>query len=55
MLTLHRLNLGYRVLYSGVLLFMTAGTVAHGLHQHARTGLAPGDVAAWYRGNAHDP
>ncbi|HEX7050486.1 MAG TPA: hypothetical protein VF188_09820 [Longimicrobiales bacterium] len=55
MLTLHRLNLGYRFLYTGVLLFMTAGTVVHGVHQHARAGILPDHVAAWYRGNADDP
>lgn len=55
MLTLHRLNLGYRILYSGVLVFMTAGTWIHGVHQHARAGLWPAQVAAWYRGNADDP
>ncbi|HEX6941069.1 MAG TPA: hypothetical protein VF158_16750 [Longimicrobiales bacterium] len=55
MLTLHRLSLGYRLLYTGVLVFMTAGTAAHALHQHARAGIAPSDIAAWYRGNADDP
>lgn len=55
MLTLHRLSLGYRVLYTGVLLFMTAGTAIHGVHQHVRTGIGPAAVAAWYRGNESDP
>lgn len=55
MLTLHRLSLGYRLLYSGVLAFMTAGTVVHAVHQHVRGGIGPADVAAWYRGNADDP
>jgi hypothetical protein len=55
MLTLHRLSLGYRVLYTGVLLFMTAGTAIHSVHQHVRTGVGPSAVAAWYRGNESDP
>ena len=50
-LTLHRLHLGYRILYTGVLLFMTAGTVVHTVHQAERGGLAPSAVADWYRGN----
>ena len=53
-LTLHRLHLGYRVLYTGVLLFMTAGTVVHTVHQAERGGLAPSAVADWYRGNEDD-
>lgn len=55
MLTLYRLNRGYRFLYSAVLVFMTAGTLLHGVHQHARGGVSPSAVAAWYRGNADDP
>lgn len=55
MLTLRRLSLGYRVLYSAVLLFMTAGTAIHGVHQQVRAGLTPDAVAAWYRGNEHVP
>lgn len=55
MLTLHRLSIGYRVLYTLVLLFMTAGTAAHTAHQAARTGLAPGQITDWYRGNDVDP
>lgn len=55
MLTLHRLSFGYRLLYSAVLIFMTAGTIVHGVHQHARAGVWPAEVAAWYRGNAGDP
>lgn len=54
-LTLHRLHLGYRVLYTGVVLFMTAGTAVHTVHQAERGGLAPSAVAAWYRGNESDP
>lgn len=54
MLTLHRLPLGYRILYSGVLLFMTLGTAAHTLHQAVRVGISPHAVADWYRGNEHD-
>ena len=53
-LTLHRLHLGYRILYTGVLLFMTAGTVVHTVHQAERGGLAPSAVADWYRGNEDD-
>lgn len=55
MLTLHRLSLGYRILYTGVLVFMTAGTVVHGVRQHVRSGVGPALVAAWYRGNEADP
>jgi hypothetical protein len=55
MLTLHRLSLSYRLLYTAVLLFMTAGTAAHSLHQELRAGLAPSRVAAWYRGNEDRP
>ena len=54
-LTLHRLHLGYRLLYTGVLLFMTAGTVVHTVHQAERGGLAPSAVADWYLGNEDDP
>ncbi len=54
MLTLHRLDAGYRLLYTGVLLFMTAGTVAHTAHQAARAGIRPAAVVAWYRGNEND-
>jgi hypothetical protein len=53
-LTLHRLSTGYRVLYSGVLLFMAAGTAAHSAHQAARTGIGPRAIAEWYRGNEGD-
>jgi hypothetical protein len=55
MLTLHRLSFSYRLLYTAVLVFMTAGTAVHSLHQEMRAGLAPGDVAAWYRGNDDEP
>lgn len=55
MLTLHRLSSGYRVLYTSVLLFMTAGTATHTVHQVERAGLSPADIAGWYRGNADDP
>ncbi|HET7321440.1 MAG TPA: hypothetical protein VFI96_03025 [Longimicrobiaceae bacterium] len=55
MLTLHRLSFSYRLLYTAVLVFMTAGTAVHTLHQEVRAGLAPAEVAAWYRGNADDP
>lgn len=51
MLTLHRLGVPYRVLYTAVLVFMTAGTAAHSLHQALRAGISPREVAAWYRGN----
>jgi hypothetical protein len=54
-LTLHRLSLSYRLLYTFVLLFMTAGTAAHSVHQELRAGLAPREVAAWYRGNEEQP
>lgn len=54
MLTLHRLHLGYRVLYTGVLLFMAAGTAVHTIHQAERGGIAPSAVADWYRGNEDD-
>lgn len=54
MLTLHRLHLGYRVLYTGVLVFMTAGTAVHTVHQAERGGIAPSAVADWYLGNEDD-
>jgi hypothetical protein len=54
-LTLHRLHLGYRILYTGVLLFMAAGTAVHTVHQAERGGIAPSAVADWYRGNEEDP
>lgn len=54
MLTLHRLSRGYRILYSATLLFFTAGTAAHTLHQELRVGIRPAEVAAWYRGNEGD-
>lgn len=54
MLTLHRLAFPYRLLYTAVLLFMTAGTAAHSLHQEMRAGLAPAEVADWYRGNEQE-
>lgn len=53
-LTLHRMHLGHRLLYTGVLLFMTAGTVIHAIHQAERGGLSPSAVADWYRGNEGD-
>jgi hypothetical protein len=55
MLTLYRLSFSYRLLYTVVLLFMTAGTAAHSLHQELRAGVAPREVAAWYRGNEQQP
>lgn len=55
MLTLHRLSFSYRLLYTAVLLFMTAGTAVHSLHQEVRAGLAPAEVEAWYRGNEEQP
>lgn len=55
MLTLHRLSFGYRFLYSAVLLFMTAGTLVHTVHQEVRTGISPAAVDAWYLGNESDP
>lgn len=55
MLTLRSLRPGYRFLYAGVLLFMTAATAANTVHQWLRGGIFPGQVAAWYRGNEGDP
>lgn len=55
MLTLHRLSFGYRFLYSAVLLFMTAGTLIHTVHQEVRTGISPAAIDAWYLGNENDP
>ena len=54
MLTLHRLHVGYRTLYTGVLVFMTAGTAVHTVHQAERGGIAPSAVADWYLGNEDD-
>lgn len=53
-LSLARLRPAYRMLYTGVLLFMTAGTTAHTVHQWLKGGIAPGRIAAWYRGNEGD-
>ena len=53
-LTLHRLHFGYRILYTGVLLFMALGTLVHTVHQAERGGIAPSAVADWYRGNEDD-
>ncbi|MGI9190031.1 MAG: hypothetical protein ACR2F9_07785 [Longimicrobiaceae bacterium] len=54
MLTLHRLSRSYRILYSATLLFFTAGTAAHTLHQQLRVGILPAEIAVWYRGNESD-
>lgn len=55
LLTLHRLPPGYRLLYSGVLLFFVLGFGA-GLAQHAvQAGLTPEATADWWLGNAGDP
>ena len=42
------------MLYTGVLLFMTAGTAAHTAHQALRIGLTPAAISDWYRGNEAD-
>lgn len=55
LLTLHRLPRGYRVLYSGVLLFILAGLAAGLLQQQLRAGLSPAGLADWFLGNAADP
>lgn len=55
LLTLYELSTGYRVLYSGVLLFFVVGHGV-GLLQHAlQAGLTPGATADWWLGNAGDP
>ena len=54
MLTLHRLHLGYRTLYTRVVLFMTAGTAVHTIHHAERGGIAPSAVADWYLGTEED-
>lgn len=55
MLTLHRLNVPYRLLYTAVLFFMTVGTAMHSVHQEVRSGFTPAEIAAWYRGNEEQP
>ena len=55
LLTLHRLPDGYRLLYSGVLLFFVAGYGAGLAQQALQAGLTPGAVADWWLGNAGDP
>lgn len=55
LLTLHRLPRGYRLLYSGVLLFILAGLAAGLLQQQLRAGLSPAGFADWFLGNAGDP
>lgn len=55
LLTLHRLPSGYRVLYTGILVFFLAGYGAGLVQQHLRAGLSPAGVAAWYLGNEDDP
>lgn len=54
-LTLRDLAPGYRVLYTGILIFFVAGYAAGLVQQHLRAGLSPAGVAAWYLGNADDP
>jgi hypothetical protein len=54
-LTLRGLAPGYRVLYTGILIFFMAGYAAGLVQQHLRASLSPAGVAAWYLGNADDP
>ncbi|MFB6239974.1 MAG: hypothetical protein ABEJ46_00105, partial [Gemmatimonadota bacterium] len=55
LLTLHQLSVGYRILYSGVLLFFVLG-YGTGLAQQAlQAGLTPDAAADWWLGNAGDP
>lgn len=51
LLTLHRLSRGYRVLFSGVLLFIVAGFGAGLARQHLRSGVTPEAIADWHLGN----
>lgn len=55
LLTLHRLPPGYRVLYSGVLLFFVLGHGTGLLQQALQAGLTPAATADWWLGNAGDP
>jgi len=55
LLTLHRVPPGYRVLYTGVLLFFVAGYGAGLAQQALRSGLSPAGIAHWYLGNADAP
>lgn len=55
LLTLHGLSVGYRILYSGVLLLFVLG-YGTGLAQQAlQAGLTPGAAADWWLGNPGDP
>lgn len=55
LLTLHGLSVGYRILYSGVLLFFVLGYGAGLAQQALQAGLTPGAAADWWLGNAGDP
>ncbi|HKK27630.1 MAG TPA: hypothetical protein VKB18_06080 [Gemmatimonadota bacterium] len=52
LLTLHRLPLGYRVLYSGVLAFIVLGYGVGIVQQVLRSGIGPAGMAHWFLGNA---
>lgn len=52
LLTLHRLPLGYRVLYSGVLGFIVLGYGVGVVQQVLRSGIGPVGMAHWFLGNA---
>lgn len=52
LLTLHRLPRGYRVLYTGLLLFVLLALGAGLLQQALRAGLSPLGAAEWILGNA---
>lgn len=55
LLTLRRLPTGYRVLYTGVLMFFVLGHAAGLLQQQLRSGLSPRGAAEWILGNEADP
>lgn len=55
LLTLRGLSTGYRVLFTGVLVFVVLGFGAGLLQQHLRSGLTPEGVAEWHLGNRGDP
>lgn len=55
LLTLRRLPPGYRLLYTGVLVFFVLGHAAGLIQQHLRGGLTPRGASEWVLGNEDDP
>ncbi len=55
LLTLHRLPESYRILYTGILVFILLTQGAGLAQQVARGGLTPAAVGEWWLGNEDDP